>query len=92
MTPYLVANLLTVALVYAFVAYTKKERDEVEEGRLHLLWLIALPMLLALYGLYLWGVHPLKKDQTLADRQPQQQGAASVGGDPSPLGLPLSSE
>lgn len=53
LAPALIANLLTVAMVYSFAQYIRREH-----GRGHLLWLICLPMFLALYGLYLWGAYP----------------------------------
>jgi hypothetical protein len=89
MTPYLVANLLTVTFVYAWVAYTRHEQ---EGGKLHLLWLGVLPLLFALYGLYLWGVYPLKKHQPPIAHQLQQPDAASASDDPLLLGHQRSSE
>ena len=61
MAPVLMANLLTVALVYSFAKIHQKEVAGVEEGRLTYLWLIVLVFLFMLYGLYLWGVYPFKK-------------------------------
>lgn len=60
MAPVLIANGLTVTLVYCFAKIHQKERVGEEEGRLTYLWLIVLVMLFMLYGLYTWGVYPLK--------------------------------
>ncbi len=46
--------------VYSFVKITQKERSGEEEGRGTYLWLIILVLLFMLYGLYTWGVYPLK--------------------------------
>jgi hypothetical protein len=58
MAPVLVANILTVAFVYAFVKIDQKERSGEEEGRGTYLWLIVLVNWFMLYGLYTWGVYP----------------------------------
>jgi len=51
MAPVLIANVLTVTFVYAFVKITQKERIG-EDGRGTYLWLIVLVFLFMLYGLY----------------------------------------
>ena len=61
MAPVLIANVLTVAFVYCFAKIEQKKRKGEEEGRLTYLWLIVLVFLFMLYGLYTWGVYPLKK-------------------------------
>ncbi len=61
MAPVLTANVLTVAFVYCFVRLHQQEVSGQEEGRLPYLWLIVLVVLFMLYGLYIWGVYPLKK-------------------------------
>ena len=61
MAPILMANMLTVALVYSFAKVHQKELKGEEEGRLTYLWLIVVIFLFMLYGLYLWGVYPFKK-------------------------------
>jgi hypothetical protein len=61
MAPVLIANVLTVAFVYCFAKVHQKELRGEEEGRLTYLWLIVLVFLLMLYGLYAWGVYPLKQ-------------------------------
>ena len=61
MAPVLMANMLTVALVYSFAKVHQKELKGEEEGRLTYLWLIVLVFFLMLYGLYVWGVYPFKK-------------------------------
>jgi hypothetical protein len=60
MAPVLIANVLTVAFVYAFAKINQKERSGEEEGRITYLWLIVLIFLFMLYGLHTWGVYPLK--------------------------------
>jgi len=60
MAPVLIANVLTVAFVYCFAKIHQKELAGEEEGRLTYLWLIVLVLLFMLYGLYTWGVYPLK--------------------------------
>jgi hypothetical protein len=50
-----------VTLVYCFAKITQKELKGEEEGHLTYLWLIVLVFLFMLYGLYTWGVYPLKK-------------------------------
>ena len=50
-----------VAFVYAFSKIHQKELTGEEEGRLTYLWLIILVLLFMLYGLYAWGVYPLKQ-------------------------------
>jgi hypothetical protein len=57
--PVLVANVLTVAFLYAFVKINQKGRGE-KEGRGTYLRLIVLVNLFILCGLYTWGVYPLK--------------------------------
>ena len=61
MAPILTANVLTVAFVYCFTKIHQKELVWEEEGRLTYLWLIVLVFLFMLYGLYTWGLYPLKK-------------------------------
>jgi hypothetical protein len=61
MAPILIANVLTVTFVYCFAKIHQKELTGDEEGRLTYLWLIILVLLFMLYGLYTWGVYPLKK-------------------------------
>ena len=61
MAPVLIANVLTVAFVYAFAKIHQKELTGEEEGRLTYLWLIILVFLFMLYGLYTWGVYPFKQ-------------------------------
>ena len=56
----LVANILTVVLVYCFAMINHREKQG-EEGRLTHLWLIVMVLLLMLYGLYTWGIYPFKK-------------------------------
>ena len=60
LAPVLVANILTVAFVYAFAKIHQKERSGEEEERSTYLWLIVLVFLFMLYGLHTWGVYPLK--------------------------------
>jgi hypothetical protein len=57
MTPVLMANALTVMLVYSFAKISQKELQGEEEGKLTYLWLIVLVFLFMLYGLYVWGVY-----------------------------------
>lgn len=59
LAPFLTANVLTVTLVYCFAKIDQRERAG-EEGRLTHLWLIVMVLLFMLYGLYTWGVGPLK--------------------------------
>jgi hypothetical protein len=61
MAPVLIANVLTVAFLYSFVKSSQKELRGEEEGRITYLWLIVLVFLFMLYGLYVWGVYPLKR-------------------------------
>ena len=61
MAPVLIANVLTVTFVYCFARIRQKERIDEDEGRLTYLWLIVLVFSFMLYGLYTWGVYPLKK-------------------------------
>jgi len=61
MAPILTANILTVTFVYCFVRIHQQEVSGRDEGRLTYLWLIVLVILFMLYGLYIWGVYPLKK-------------------------------
>ena len=67
MAPVLVGNMLTVTFVYAFVSITQKERVGEEEGRGTYLWLIILVNFFMLYGLYTWGVYPLKNEPPFRD-------------------------
>ena len=60
LAPPLVANLLTVVLVYCFAMINQREKRG-EEGRLMHPWLIVVVLFLMLYGLYTWGVYPFKK-------------------------------
>lgn len=53
MAPVLVANIFTACAIAAIWMYAKHRS-------LMSLWLLALPFLFALYGLYLWQVHPLR--------------------------------
>ena len=61
MTPVLIANVLTVTFVYCFAKITQLEQTGEEEGRLTYLWLLVLVFVFMLYGLYVWGLYPLKK-------------------------------
>ena len=61
MAPILIANVLTVTFVYCFAKIHQKELAGDEEGRLTYLWMIIVVLLFMLYGLYTWGVYPLKK-------------------------------
>jgi hypothetical protein len=61
MTPGLIAKILTVTFVYCFAKITQKELKGEEEGRLTYFWLLIIVVLFMLYGLYTWGVYPLKK-------------------------------
>ena len=61
MAPVLIANILTVTVVYCFAKIHQKELAQEEEGRLTYLWLIVLVFLFMLYGLYVWGVYPFKE-------------------------------
>ena len=61
MAPILIANALTVLLVYCFAKVHQQELKGEEEGRITYLWLIVMVMLFMLYGLYTWGVYPFKK-------------------------------
>ena len=61
MAPVLIANVLTVAFVYAFSKIHQTELTGEEGGRLTYLWLIILVFLFMLYGLYTWGVYPFKQ-------------------------------
>ena len=61
MAPILIANVLTVAFVYSFLKIHQKEVAGEEEGRLTYLWLIVLVFLFMLYGLYTWGLYPIKQ-------------------------------
>jgi hypothetical protein len=60
LAPALVANVLTVVFVYCFAMISQQERSGEEEGRLTYLWLIVVVFVCMLYGLYTWGVYPLK--------------------------------
>ena len=60
MAPVLIANILTVTFVYCFAKIGQKEREGEEEGKLTYLWLLFLVFLFRLYGLYVWGIYPLK--------------------------------
>ena len=68
MAPILIANVLTVTFVYCFAKIHQKELAGEEEGRLTYLWLILIVLLFMLYGLYTWGVYPLKKENGSALR------------------------
>jgi hypothetical protein len=57
MAPILIANALTVVLVYCFAKVHQQELKEEEERRLTYLWLIVMVLLFMLYGLYTWGVY-----------------------------------
>jgi len=59
LAPVLVANVLTVTFVYAFVKIAQKERSGEEEGRGTYLWLLVLIFFFMLYGLYTWDIYPL---------------------------------
>jgi len=61
MAPLLIANVLTVTLVYCFAKIHQKELAGEEEGRLTYLWLIILILLFMLYGLYAWRVYPFER-------------------------------
>jgi hypothetical protein len=61
MAPVLIANVLTVTFVYCFAKISKLEQKGEEDERLTYLWLIILVVLFMLYGLYVWGIEPLKK-------------------------------
>jgi hypothetical protein len=61
MAPVLIANVLTVTFVYCFAKISQLEERGEEGGRLTYLWLLVLIFLIMLYGLYVWGVGPLKK-------------------------------
>lgn len=61
LAPALIANVLTVVFVYCFAEIGRQERSGKEEGRLTYLWLIVMIVMFMLYGLYVWGVYPLKK-------------------------------
>lgn len=68
MAPTLVANILTAVAIYSAWLYSQAEaRKDVGKGTL-IVWVV-LPILAGLYGLYLWGVYPLKTSQL----QPAQQ-------------------
>ena len=55
LTPYLTANILTLMLAYAAIAYTRLEKSgRASEGG-YLLGIMCLVIGLALYGLYLHG-------------------------------------
>ena len=58
MAPILLANVLTVAFVYALSKIHQKELTGEEEGRLTYLWLISLVFLFMLYGLHNLGRLP----------------------------------
>ena len=60
LAPPLVANVLTVVLVYCIAMINQREKRG-EEGRLTHLWLIVMVLLLMLYGLYTWGIYPFKR-------------------------------
>lgn len=60
MAPILIANILPVTFVYSFAKITEKERSGDEEGHGPYLGLIILVFLFMLYGLYTWGVYPLR--------------------------------
>jgi hypothetical protein len=60
LAPALVANVMTVVLVYCFAMISQREKRG-EEGRLTHLWLIVMVLSSMLYGLYTWGIYPFKK-------------------------------
>jgi hypothetical protein len=64
LAPTLVANILTVVLVYCFAMINQREKHG-EEGRLTHLWLIVMVLSSTLYGLYTWGVYPFKKGRAV---------------------------
>jgi hypothetical protein len=61
LAPPLVANILTVVLVYCFAMINQREKHG-EEVRLTHIWLIVMVFFLMLYGLYSWGIYPFKKN------------------------------
>jgi hypothetical protein len=61
LAPILIANVLTVVFVYCFSVISQQERSGTDEGRLTYLWIIVMVFMFMLYGLYTWGVYPLKK-------------------------------
>ena len=60
LAPALVANILTVVFVYSFAMISQREKRG-DEPPLTYLWLIVMIFLLMLYGLYTWGIYPLRK-------------------------------
>ena len=48
-------------LVYCIAKITQLEQKGEEEGHLTYLWLLVLVFVFMLYGLYVWGLYPLKK-------------------------------
>lgn len=60
LAPILVANILTVLAIYSAFLYSQTEKRNDVGGRTLLFWVV-LPILIALYGMYIWGVYPLKK-------------------------------
>jgi len=60
LAPPLVANVLTVALVYCFAMINQREKRG-EKGRLTHICLIVMVFFLMLYGLYTWDIYPFKR-------------------------------
>jgi heme/copper-type cytochrome/quinol oxidase subunit 2 len=60
LAPILVANILTVLAVYCAWAYTQAEKRNDVGGSTLIFWAV-FPVLLALYGMFSWGVYPFKK-------------------------------
>ncbi|MGA7372889.1 MAG: hypothetical protein WBW37_09755 [Methyloceanibacter sp.] len=60
MAPVLIANVLTVAFVYPSRKFNRRELAGEEGGCLTYMWLIVLVFSFMPYGLYTWGVYPLK--------------------------------
>jgi hypothetical protein len=56
-TPVLFANFLTVFFVYGIISYDRMERAGQTEGSAGLgkILLALIPLLVMLYGFYLWG-------------------------------------
>ncbi len=60
LAPALVADVLMVLLVYCFATINRREQNG-GEAQLSHLWLIVMVFAFVLYGLYTWGVYPLRK-------------------------------